>query len=378
MIRGSKRQRPNGRWQFTAELGKHPDGSRAQAHATIGGTSRYEKLTEREAERELQKWLDKLGSGGITAPDRVTVAEYLDRWLDEQKTLRSINTHRCSEQIVRVWAKPHIGNLRMQELRPEHTQAMFNEMRTHGLSPSTIKLNRAHLSAAMNRAVKTGIIATNPVAPTAIAKPRKAQHTIWTLDNIKTFTQFVATLDADRIYGQAALLAAQIGPRRAEIVALRRDDYKAGVLSIRRGATEVDGKIVFHDTKSELGVRDILLPQPARDLVREVLDQQKFHRGQKGYKDQGILFAGPRGQPLMLSSLGWHFRKLIKEAGLPAITFHELRTSAATFMIDLGIDPTVAADILGHDPRILLQIYRQVKGPQKEAAAEKMAAALAI
>src|SRR5581483_10927993 len=178
MIHGSKRQRPNGRWQFTAELGRNPDGSRAQAHATVGGTGRYDKLTEREAERELHKWLATLESKGMTAPDKVTVAEYLDRWVEEQRTLRSINTARQSSQGAEQWFKPHLGGVRMQELRPEHCQAMFNKMKEHGLAASTIKTYRAHLSAAMNRAVKQGIIPSNPVQGTAIAKPRKSQHAI--------------------------------------------------------------------------------------------------------------------------------------------------------------------------------------------------------
>src|SRR5581483_10150460 len=152
MIHGSKRQRPNGRWQFTAELGRNPDGSRAQAHATVGGTGRYDKLTEREAERELHKWLATLKSKGKTAPDKtvaeyldrwvggqqalraMTVAEYLDLWVEEQRTLRAINTARASAHVAEQWFKPNFGGVRMQELRPGHCQAMLNKMKEHGLA----------------------------------------------------------------------------------------------------------------------------------------------------------------------------------------------------------------------------------------------------
>ena len=63
------------------------------------------------------------------------------------------------------------------------------------------------------------------------------------------------------------------------------------------------------------------------------------------------------------------FHKLLKEIGLPRIRFHDLRHSAATLLLSMGVDMKVIQEILGHSSYLMTaNIYSHVlPSMQKEA-----------
>ncbi|MFG2694915.1 hypothetical protein [Kitasatospora sp. NPDC048407] len=64
---------------------------------------------------------------GQTLNSKITVAEWLDRWLAGRKRLRVTGLKRY-ECDVRVHLKPHIGHLRLDKLRVHHLDAMFDSI----------------------------------------------------------------------------------------------------------------------------------------------------------------------------------------------------------------------------------------------------------
>ena len=99
------------------------------------------------------------------------------------------------------------------------------------------------------------------------------------------------------------------------------------------------------------------------------------------YHDFGLIFAyeePPFGMPLSANNLGqWEFNRLIKAAGVRKITFHGLRHTAATLMLEQGIPLKVVAERLGHKkPTITLDIYAHALPSMQKAAAEKLGALL--
>jgi integrase len=43
-----------------------------------------------------------------------------------------------------------------------------------------------------------------------------------------------------------------------------------------------------------------------------------------------------------------HFKELLKEAGLPDMHIHDLRHSAATILLEMGVNPKLVQELLGH------------------------------
>jgi integrase len=60
---------------------------------------------------------------------------------------------------------------------------------------------------------------------------------------------------------------------------------------------------------------------------------------------------------------------LLKQAGLPNIRFHDLRHSAATLLLSLGVHPKVVQELLGHTQiGITMDVYSHVlPGMQQDA-----------
>jgi integrase len=62
-------------------------------------------------------------------------------------------------------------------------------------------------------------------------------------------------------------------------------------------------------------------------------------------------------------------KKLLKKANLPDIRFHDLRHSAATLLLGLGVHPRVVQELLGHTQiSMTMDIYSHVlPGLQQDA-----------
>ena len=91
------------------------------------------------------------------------------------------------------------------------------------------------------------------------------------------------------------------------------------------------------------------------------------------WQDLDLVFPTTIGTPIHNRKLLRKFKKLIKEAGLPEIRFHDLRHTAASLMLNQGIHLLIVSRRLGHaKPSITLDIYGHVIPSMQEQAAEVM------
>ena len=85
------------------------------------------------------------------------------------------------------------------------------------------------------------------------------------------------------------------------------------------------------------------------------------------------IFPSPIGTPLDPSNIVKAYKRSLKAAGLPEIRFHDLRHTAATLMLQEGINPKIVQERLGHsDISLTLNTYSHVLPHMQEDAAEKM------
>ena len=67
------------------------------------------------------------------------------------------------------------------------------------------------------------------------------------------------------------------------------------------------------------------------------------------------------------------FKKLLKKAELPDIRFHDLRHSAATLLLSLGVHPKVVQELLGHTQiSMTMDIYSHVLPSMQQDAVGKL------
>jgi len=86
-----------------------------------------------------------------------------------------------------------------------------------------------------------------------------------------------------------------------------------------------------------------------------------------------LVFSYPDGRPLDPSTVTHTFSKVLKEAGLPHLRFHDLRHSHASFLLGAGVNVKVVSERLGHaSVAFTLDTYAHVMPGMQESAAEEL------
>jgi hypothetical protein len=104
-----------------------------------------------------------------------------------------------------------------------------------------------------------------------------------------------------------------------------------------------------------------------KDLARQ---REERHLLGLAWDDHGLVFPNTVGRPLHPSNfLQRSFYPLLAQAGLPRIRFHDLRHSAATLLLGLGIHPKIVSEMLGHSQiAITLDLYSHVTATMQQEA----------
>jgi integrase len=106
--------------------------------------------------------------------------------------------------------------------------------------------------------------------------------------------------------------------------------------------------------KTKSSRRHILLPRIAADALAAHRTRQAADRALAGsnWEENDLVFPNTVGRPINPSNfLLREFYPLLRGAGLPRMRFHDLRHSAATLLLGLGVHPKVVSEMLGHTPR---------------------------
>ena len=84
--------------------------------------------------------------------------------------------------------------------------------------------------------------------------------------------------------------------------------------------------------------------------LRLLLMQQEERRDFLGdaWKNSGYVVADETGGPLSFNTIQNHYKKLLKQCGLPDVRFHDLRHSVATYLLEIGIPIEEVSAWLGH------------------------------
>ncbi len=91
------------------------------------------------------------------------------------------------------------------------------------------------------------------------------------------------------------------------------------------------------------------------------------------WKDSGYVFCNSLGAFYHAGPLSRRYKKLLRRANLPNIRFHDLRHSAATILMSIGVNPKMVQELLGHaDVVTTLNIYSHVLPSMQQDAAQKL------
>lgn len=95
----------------------------------------------------------------------------------------------------------------------------------------------------------------------------------------------------------------------------------------------------------------------------------------KEWEDHDLIIATHVGRPVMPRSLDRALESLVVKTGLPRLTSHGLRQTAASQMVrgarDVG-ELRAVADVLGHSPDMLMKVYAHALPESTRAIADRI------
>ena len=113
------------RWYPRLELPRGPDGTRR--FEALGGYS-----TRAQAEAALADALACRSHSFLLDPTKLTVDQYLDRWLDHIRTNRRARTVARYTALLRDHIRPSIGSRLLKQLTPLEVQAIYDRLAIDG------------------------------------------------------------------------------------------------------------------------------------------------------------------------------------------------------------------------------------------------------
>jgi integrase len=334
--------------------------------------------TKKEVRDKLHEAFRQVEQQTFVGTSQQKLGDFLAQWLEDTHKYRlRQRTYERYHQILHLHLIPSLGHHTMQKLTPQHIQAFYKHKLDEGLSNSTVGTFHNVLHKALDTALRWGLVARN--VSELVTPPRKEHYEIQPL-SMEQVQQLLQALPGNPLE-VLFVLALGTGMRQGEILALKWQDIDLvrGTLQVRRVLTHVtirlrkEGEPSFIETepKTERGRRCLALPELVIQalVTHKELQVQQIRDAGCYWHQHDYVFCTKLGKHLTPNYVVTTFKSLLKKAELPNIRFHDLRHTAATTLLALGVNPKIVQEMLGHtEISMTMDIYSHVlPGMQKEA-----------
>ena len=367
---GNIRKRKDGRWEGGYTAGYDPKTGKRIIKNVLG-------KTQAEVKQKLSTAMEACKAVDVVRSDDYTVAEWLRTWfaLYAKPNIRP-TTARSYQGSMELHIIPRIGCIKLNKLTGRDIQKLYKDLMENGrlrkaqkskqpgLSSTTVRGIHMMLHNALDRAVKERLILRNPTEDCIIPKVQKQEMKILHPEDMKAY------LEAAEKRGVLPMFYLELvsGIRKGELVALRWEDLDVEhrTISVSKQALGGLGKeLVVNRPKTENSIRAISIPQDAVDLLVQAHEK---------HPENPYLFPSPlTGGMYHPDSVVNLHKKILKDAGLEHIRFHDLRHTFATMALQNGVDVKTVSNMLGHyDAGFTLRTYTHTTRQKQDEAAQTM------
>ena len=199
---------------------------------------------------------------------------------------------------------------------------------------------------------KMHLLRENPVKDIDSPKLKKNLPKYLTLDESIQLLDSVDGKNQERDYCILTLFL-NCGLRISELVGLNLNDIQDEALRVLGKGNKV---------------RIIYLNDACQNALRQYLAVRRPIRG----KDENALFLSSQNERISRSTVHAMVKKRLAEAGIDASQYssHKLRHTAATLMLQNGVDVRAVQEVLGHDHLNTTEIYTHVDNESLRIAAK--------
>jgi integrase len=308
------------------------------------------------------------------------------------------------------WVIPRIGKHRLDRLKPDHLDALYLEVAKDGLATKSVLMIHQQISRCLKMAVRRRIIGVNVATRIDAPKHRDVEIEAFAEQEAKAILRETA----DRRNGARWSVAFALGHRQCEALGMRwtyldLEKRRVRVWQLKRkrffhGCTDpkecvktrhretCDPNCVKHARycpERQGGEWEFRPPKGGETrwsvIPEELIPQLKAQKAAQSaerllagdqWEDWDLVFAGPTGRPINPRRDWAEFKEMLKAAGLRDARPHDARHTAATLLLEQGVDVRVVQEILGHASLAVTKRYTHVTSKLAEEAAAKMGKAL--
>jgi integrase len=346
-VAGNIQRRPDGKWRARYRDANHREHARHFPR-------------KRDAERWLASQEVAIARGEWVDPtlSKITIGEWLPQWLARQVQLKPTTMVRY-EVALRRQILPRWQFVPLAKITYSDVSSWVHSLTDEGLAPATVRYAHRVLSLALTAAVRDGRLVRNVAEgvplPRVVGKPKR----------FLTHDQVQALAEACAPYGTLIKVLAYAGLRWGELAALttRRVDLKRRRIEVVEAITEVHGRVIVGTTKTHQR-RSVPIP---RFLVDELaLELAAKAPGDLVFTPEGGVLRNTNFRPRF-------FDPAAEKTGLPGLTPHELRHTAASLAVAAGANVKAVQQMLGHaSAAMTLDVYAGLFADDLDRVADQL------
>ncbi|ADZ83130.1 tyrosine-type recombinase/integrase [Cellulosilyticum lentocellum] len=352
--------------------------------------------SKKECEDKIRDYeSDFIKYGTRLVKKRITLSDLMyDHLFTNTKASVSLGTFERYMSLYNTHIKDSaLGKRDIQKILQRDVQQFFNSKTE--LSSKSLSMLKYLLNQSFDHGIANQFIRINPMKKITLPKSTYVEKEIEVLTHEEQ-KAFMGVVN-ESFYKMLFTVALHTGMRVGEIMALKWHnvdliDHMIHVKESSRLVKEYDSegngedKVITKSPKTKAGIRDI----PIHPSLSEELTAYKAeHNGQ----DDDYVFKNSKGNQIKYDSIAKAHKLLCEKAKIrpyteigsngesiikyKGITFHGIRHSFATRLIEQGVDVKTVSQLLGHtDVKITLNRYVHSTDDTKKDAIHKLQKAL--
>ncbi|KKK37009.1 integrase [Mesobacillus campisalis] len=363
-----KKDEKTGNYYFRVDVGRHPKtGERKQKYQSF--------RNKKDAKAALISIQHQVSEGSYFEPSKEDFPIFMNKWFDRvYRRGVEVTTAESRKHFMDKHILTYFERFKISEINTFQIDEFYEDCLDNGLAPASIKIIHSLLNQAFKKAVKWKLVKFNPVTDSSPPPVKNKRITgLWNEEETKRFIAKVKEKNEESKYVPTIFT----GIRRGEMLGLKWEDidFNEGTIHIQRSLTRTKSNgIIFKDVKTESSNRVIATSNYIINLLLEHKSRQDKQKERLGtaYFDHGLVNCTIDGKPIDPGNLLRQFHKLMGEADVPKISYHDLRHLHATFLMAMGENPKIVQERLGHSRvQVTLDTYTHVNVEMQRQSANK-------
>lgn len=310
------------------------------------------KKAENKKEEIRKKFQEEINSDNIDNED-ILFIDYMKKWLKMISSSVEPTTLTGYQGVINGRMTDYFKNTKitLQNIKPKHIQEFYQYLLDEGLCGNTVKHYHANIRKALQYAMKTDIILSNPADKVDLPKIEEYKPKFYTSDEVKILLNEVIGTKLEI----PVMIDCFYGFRRSEVIGLKWSavDFENDTITIDHTITQSNGKLIIRDkTKTKSSKRTLPLEPIVKSFLIELKEKQEKNRelcGDSYNKDYlEYICVDNCGNIIRPDYVTETFLKLLKRKNLKIIRFHDLRHTCASILLKNGANMKEIQAWLGH------------------------------